>query len=368
MKAAIARRSMNRFSILTSGFCDLWIILPLSRVLLKAGVKKTWLAILSSIIITPLNILQWFLFGCKVHMAKVEKPPIFIIGPWRSGTTFFHDLMARDDQFGTIGTLQLIAPSGFLILRLFNSISAKLYGKRARGIDDFAYSLLSPQEEENVLLKTSSSAFYRFYLDPANINGYLQRLTEPKAKESRLFKRDYLKLLRLTSFSNRGKRLLLKNPPNTARIQELLSLYPEAQFITLIRKPEDVIRSYIDLNAYVFKRIHGDRIDDHFIRDQSISIYEAVMRSYLETVVLIPPQNLIEIRYEDLLTDREKTIGMVYEHFALDASFLKSDQPSSNSKDNGSHHGSTNKLDSKLLALVRDRFKDIYKRYGYAFS
>lgn len=355
-----------RFSILTSGFCDFRIILSLTRTLQRAGVKRVWLAILSSIIITPLNILQWVLYGRRLHNEQVMEPPIFIIGPWRSGTTFFHDLMARDKQFGTISTLQLIAPSAFLILRVFNRIATRLYGKRGRGVDDFSYSLLSPQEEENVLLKTSSSAFYRFYLDPANFLDYLDRLIRPSQKYLQIFNHDYLRLLRVTSFANHGKRLLLKNPPNTARIKELLSIWPQAQFITLIRKPEDIVRSYIDLNRYVFRRIHGDRVDDSFIVDHSIRIYESVMRIYLLTLSLIPTQNLIEIRYEDLVSDRNSTIRMVYDRFNLDTTFLDLYHASSSSKDTDAYHGSSNKLDPKLLMLVRNRFKDIYEKYGYA--
>ncbi|TFG37549.1 MAG: sulfotransferase, partial [Candidatus Aminicenantes bacterium] len=41
----------------------------------------------------------------------------------------------------------------------------------------------------------------------------------------------YLRFLKKLTFSSGGKRLLLKNPANTARIRVLLELFPDAKFI-----------------------------------------------------------------------------------------------------------------------------------------
>src|SRR4051794_23449572 len=47
-------------------------------------------------LITPLNslfaIVQWLWFGRRIEEAKIEHAPIFIIGHWRSGTTYLHEL------------------------------------------------------------------------------------------------------------------------------------------------------------------------------------------------------------------------------------------------------------------------------------
>ena len=55
----------------------------------------------------------------EFEKAKV-KEPVFIMGVNRSGTTFFHKLLARSNQFSTSKTWDLIIPS--LSLRKFLSI------------------------------------------------------------------------------------------------------------------------------------------------------------------------------------------------------------------------------------------------------
>src|SRR3954468_22413146 len=53
-------------------------------------------------LITPINTLFWIVqrlvYGRAVRRAGVEQPPIFIIGHWRSGTTYLHELMFLDER------------------------------------------------------------------------------------------------------------------------------------------------------------------------------------------------------------------------------------------------------------------------------
>ena len=57
------------------------------------------------------------------------------------------------------------------------------------------------------------------------------------------WKRDFIFLLRKISLANHGKQLVLKSPPNTARINLLLSLFPKAKFIFIHRNPYEVYAS-----------------------------------------------------------------------------------------------------------------------------
>ena len=60
-----------------------------------------------------------FILIPEFEKAKV-KEPIFIMGVNRSGTTFFHKLLAKSNQFSTSNTWDLILPS--LSLRKLLSI------------------------------------------------------------------------------------------------------------------------------------------------------------------------------------------------------------------------------------------------------
>ena len=37
-------------------------------------------------------------FGKRARGTRVD-PPLFLLGIWRSGTTYLHNLLARDDRF-----------------------------------------------------------------------------------------------------------------------------------------------------------------------------------------------------------------------------------------------------------------------------
>jgi len=42
--------------------------------------------------------LQWLVYGRRIDRTQIEPGPIFILGHWRSGKTFLHELMARDER------------------------------------------------------------------------------------------------------------------------------------------------------------------------------------------------------------------------------------------------------------------------------
>src|SRR5262245_14846118 len=54
-------------------------------------------------LITPFNsvmgVAQRLRYGRKIEATQIEQPPVFIIGHWRSGTTYLHELMHLDERF-----------------------------------------------------------------------------------------------------------------------------------------------------------------------------------------------------------------------------------------------------------------------------
>ena len=64
-------------------------------------------------LITPFNTVmlrvQRLWYGRRIDATPIQ-PPLFIIGHWRSGTTFLHELMVLDDRFTYPTTYQCFAP------------------------------------------------------------------------------------------------------------------------------------------------------------------------------------------------------------------------------------------------------------------
>ena len=58
---------------------------------------------------------QHLVFGRTIAETKIEHPPVFIIGHWRSGTTYLHQLMVMDKRFAYPNTYDCMAPSHTLL-------------------------------------------------------------------------------------------------------------------------------------------------------------------------------------------------------------------------------------------------------------
>ena len=56
---------------------------------------------LSGLLVEPLAWLQSWLWACRLRKAELPDDPIVVIGHWRSGTTYLHQLLACDPTLAT---------------------------------------------------------------------------------------------------------------------------------------------------------------------------------------------------------------------------------------------------------------------------
>ena len=113
------------------------------------------------------------------------------------------------------------------------------------------------------------------------------------------------------------QRFLSKNPANTARIPLLLEMYPEARFIHIYRNPVDVILSTRHFFSHMMPGLNLHEIDFDGVNSDIYNIYKRMMNDYLETRNLVPRENLVEVRYEELVRNTEQEIKKIYEHFGF---------------------------------------------------
>ena len=74
---------------------------------------------------------QWR-FGPAIDRTEI-KPPLFILGAWRSGTTHLHNLLAVDDRFAYPNLYQVTYPNTFLLSeRARPGLSTCAYPSNAR--------------------------------------------------------------------------------------------------------------------------------------------------------------------------------------------------------------------------------------------
>jgi len=171
--------------------------------------------------------------------------------------------------------------------------------------------------------------------------------------------------MKSVTYANNGKRLLLKNPANTARIPTLLELFPDAYFIHIYRNPYKVYLSTKKMRARVLDKLALQDAKEEEIEKQVIENYKRLMSSFFEQEKLIPKDRFIEVRYEDLVKDPVKQVKQIYSKLKL--SGYKNALPGINRYLESKSDYKTNvyKIDKKIIKNVKDNWSFTIDRWGY---
>lgn len=272
-----------------------------------------------SIFLIPIRLLSKLLYDSKIKDTEIKHPPVFIIGHWRSGTTYLHELLSKDPQFCYVSLWNTLLPDNFIILKFLKKFLAKFLPK-TRPMDEIKVEIDGPYEEEAAIAVMNQWSFFHCFHFPKNAEQqYLKSINFENLndEEKNNWKNNYLKFMKAVTFSNNGKRLLLKNPANTARIPMLLDIFPNAVFIHIYRNPYKVYYSTIKMRNNVLEKLALQNANKEEIEKEVIENYKRLMKSYFEQKRLIPKENLVEIRYEDLVKDPVKNVKQIYSKLKL---------------------------------------------------
>jgi len=181
-------------------------------------------------------------------------------------------------------------------------------------------NLDDPGEEDLYMISCGSKYSVAWgYLFPGAITKYFERLSyfENNVLKER-WKRAYLYYLKRITKKNDGRPMILKNPPNIARVRHLIEMFPCAKFIYLHRNPFWVFYSTQNLwNNVIARYISLQNISK---KEQNELIYNHYQKEMFQSEIdkkLIPEGNLVEIKYEDLIEDPVQQINKIYETLKL---------------------------------------------------
>src|SRR5665647_1254855 len=59
----------------------------------------------------PLEFLQYLFYGQRIKKTIISKDPVFILGHYRTGTTYLQKLMVSDKQFGYLTNYDALLPN-----------------------------------------------------------------------------------------------------------------------------------------------------------------------------------------------------------------------------------------------------------------
>jgi hypothetical protein len=287
-----------------------------SRSYLPKALNVTGLILASA----PIRLLEALRYNQQIQQTEINEPPIFVLGHWRSGTTYLHRMMVQDDRWGYVSSLQAFVPEAFISLKQMIASSLQSFWPEVRPMDNVSYSPEVPEEEDYSLACISPFSFYCCWYFPKQMPEIFRRsvlLQDLSQAEQQQWQRSYLKVLKKTTLFSGGKQLVIKNPSNTARIPELLKLFPEAKFIHIYRNPYDVYTSTMKFYKKLVPNYALQTFDESKFEDNIFLFYRQLMDAFFETVELIPPENFVEIRYEDFEDAEVACMEHIYKSLML---------------------------------------------------
>jgi omega-hydroxy-beta-dihydromenaquinone-9 sulfotransferase len=319
-----------------------------------------------------LGVLNSIYSGCETFFnsqdidgAEIRKHPLFVIGHWRSGTTHLHNLLSLDDNFSYPTAYQASFPHHFIFSQvggtIFNWIAPK-----TRPMDNMAFSSDTPHEDEFALAAHSTvSPYMRILFPVTGDQGYAELDPERLSRDKRdKWKASMLLFLKKLSLSDEG-RIVLKSPPHLGRVATLLELFPNAQFVHIVRDPYIVYLStrklWQDSLAYAHLQVPSPELVDQLILDW----YKQLFSLYFRDKDKVPPGQLHEVKFEDLEAAPVETLRRVYTELNLpgfERLEPKVVQYLASIKD---YRKNVHQLGRADREKVRTHGAEIFQRYGY---
>ena len=269
------------------------------------------------------------------HKQKIMKP-VFVIGNYRSGTTFLHRLLAMDKRSFTAmaGWEVFVAPS-IVQRKMFHwfanldrSLGGHLHHLFDRWwqqnvqshIDFHTLGVTEPEEDEIVLGHIWSGVI------PLNMFPIMDGSTPVYAKfDSALSEADkqrvmnfYLRCIQRHMYINKkGLYYLSKSPSFSGKVDSLYKTFPDAKIIYLVRDPLEVVPSQI--NMWSFKwNVTCSPLEPFPYKEEVLDMIKYWYDHPLERLAAAPENSYCIVNYDDLVANPQEVVSEIYRKFEFD--------------------------------------------------
>ena len=259
------------------------------------------------------------------------KQPLFILSNPRSGTTFLHRMLEKDDQFTYLTLWQSLFNSitlyklvGFIVSidLMFDSPIARLLGAidgySFKGWDGIHKAGLRYSEEDeflfvNLFLTPGLILFFPYLREVADIYS-IDDLPDRARKK---IVRNIRRAVQRHVYATGGKTFLAKNATAGGRLGIYREAFPEMRAI-YIHSP--ILRS-VASSLSVFTKPWSFHSPACYRRKyESLSVVEMVRSNHqgiMRQRKKFAHEDVTDIEYDNLVTDPEATVKSIYQHFGL---------------------------------------------------
>lgn len=284
---------------------------------------KYWIrlvyALVMATIMTPMRIIQYIKARKILKNTKITKDPIFIIGNYRTGTTYLITLLSKDKIRGYVSNLIGYTFSIFLsVPRLSRRIlDASL--PEYRPMDNVKMGADEPTEDEYCLGTYSKYGYYNGMIFPKKLKEFARfHSFDGLEKDAAKWQEQYDYLLKILTYIHKGRQLFLKNPAIAFRIKYILKRYPNAKFIFTKRNPYTLYSSNLHYYKKVVPLYTLQNFTDKMLKEEILDHYAEMVRKVEDAKSIIPERNYLEIKYEEFIHNPMPFLKRIYKQFKLD--------------------------------------------------
>ena len=356
----------------------------------RLTLKRLGVLLLTLVIYLPAEVLIWSgllldeIFYPTYHDIKI-KQPVFIIGNPRSGTTFLQRLLAKDSQsFSSMRTWEIFGAPSILMRKVFRG-AAKIsraigvpISKRIKRLESLwkesdvihKLAIRAPEEDENLLIHIFSTIkIWSFAAMVDETYPYIYYDEKISLEDKQRIMDFYESCIQRHLFDQGavGKHYLSKNPNFSPKIDALLTNFPDAKFIYLIRNPLDAVPSHLSLKEREWQML-GSPLEEYACRDFILDASEHWYNYPLQKLRELPENQAIVVKFGDLVSDAEDTVRKIYDRFGLTVSpgFHKILlRETIRARDHQSQHEYALSEMGVTREQLKERFKDVMLEFDY---
>jgi hypothetical protein len=253
------------------------------------------------------------------HPELLERPvekPLFVFGLPRTGTTLTINLLNADP-----------ARRSLLRWEALNSVPPPRAGEFStdpRCAESQVAIDLSLKYTPHISAihheDADSPTECQFAMSQSFCAQYLEAIVEVPSYRRWFLNTSYLpafryhkRLLQLLQAEAPG-RWTLKNPWHPLFLEDLVSVYPDAQLVMTHRDPADVVGSACSLIKHV-RALFSDRVDTGYIGESMVDTFEEMIRRALAYKERHGWDSIYDIQYAVLLADPVAEIRKIYQRF-----------------------------------------------------
>ncbi|MEK7990416.1 MAG: sulfotransferase [Thiotrichaceae bacterium] len=305
----------------------------------------------------------------KKHPEILDVPvnkPLFVVGMFRSGTTFLHNMLAQDPNCRWLHLAEALLPTPapekdhwLTDPRLVTA--SKLINDQNALSPNFAVahhiSANKPAECSRLFEHSMIGHLFDFRANVTSYSKWVQQQDITHAYEY------YRKQLQYLSWKWPNSHWVFKAPAHIYHLDLLLKVFPDASVVYIHRDPVKVLPSCCSVSGLARIRFSDEMVDANEIGDYWLDVLSGAVHHAMDVRKDLDSKRILDIQYMDFMQNPPETIENIYRYFNYDFTEAMEKRLQAWMNENPQHKLGVHRYTLEQFGLSIDKIEDAFGRY-----